>query len=129
MASSLTHPGGAIHLPQLLRTGLQRGSDEPAFISHEGRWSWRDLDRASDNYAINLLALGIRTGDRIASLMPNCGATIIHYIACLKTGIVATPLNYRYTVREIDHALEVSGAKALLAHAERAAEIADSRLV
>jgi long-chain acyl-CoA synthetase len=33
------------------------------------------------------------------------------------------PLNYRYTSREIDHALEVSGAKALLAHVERAEDL------
>ncbi|MGI9032021.1 MAG: AMP-binding protein [Ilumatobacteraceae bacterium] len=41
---------------------------------------------------------------------------------------MATPLNYRYTAREIDHALSVSTAAALVAHGERAADIAASEL-
>ncbi|WP_287363321.1 class I adenylate-forming enzyme family protein [Mesorhizobium sp.] len=116
-------------LSQLLACGLQLKADELALVSTEGRWTWRDLDCASENYAANLLALGIKQGDRVASLMPNGGATMIHYLACLKSGIVATPLNYRYTAQEIDRALAVSGASALLVHAERDAEIADSKMV
>jgi acyl-CoA synthetase (AMP-forming)/AMP-acid ligase II len=42
--------------------------------------------------------------------------------------VVATPLNYRYTAREIDHALEVSRARALLAHVERAEDVGESEL-
>ena len=42
--------------------------------------------------------------------------------------MIATPLNYRYTHREIDHALAVSGAKALLAHVERFEDVAASEL-
>ncbi len=39
-----------------------------------------------------------------------------------------TPLNYRYTPPEIDHALDVSGAAIILAHAERANDIAAGSL-
>jgi acyl-coenzyme A synthetase/AMP-(fatty) acid ligase len=59
--------------------------------------------------------------------MPNRPALIIHYLACLKAGLVAVPLNYRYTPPEIDHALEVSGASLLLHHAERDNDIGASR--
>ena len=58
--------------------------------------------------------------------MPNRIDLVVHYLACFKAGLVATPLNYRYTFREIDHALEVSGAGALLAHVERAEDLAAS---
>jgi long-chain acyl-CoA synthetase len=47
----------------------------------------------------------------------------------VKAGLVATPLNYRHTFREIDHALDISGASAMLAHAERAEDLAASELV
>ena len=59
--------------------------------------------------------------------MPNRTALIAHYLACFKAGLVMTPLNYRYTPPEIDHALDVSGARIILAHAERAADIAASK--
>src|SRR4029077_4046211 len=67
-------------------------------------------------------------GDRIASLMPNRILLLVHYLACFRAGLVTTPLNYRYAPREIDHALEVSGARAIVAHAERADDLAATAL-
>ena len=63
--------------------------------------------------------LGLEPGDRVASLMPNRVSLLAHYLACFRSGLVVTPLNYRYAAPEIDHALEVSGAALLVAHAER----------
>jgi acyl-coenzyme A synthetase/AMP-(fatty) acid ligase len=60
--------------------------------------------------------------------MPNRAALLIHYLACIKARLVATPLNYRYMPPEMDHALGLSGASILLAHAERADDIAASAL-
>lgn len=105
-----------VWMSRLLAAGLELKPDDLALISAEGSRSWRELDRASEYYGANLLALGLKSGDRAASLMPNCVALVIHYLACFKTGIVATPLNFRYTPLEIDYALKRSGASALLAH-------------
>ena len=60
--------------------------------------------------------------------MPNRPALIVHYLACFKAGLVATPLNYRYMAPEIDHALAVGEARALFAHAERQEDLAASGL-
>ncbi|UFP93661.1 class I adenylate-forming enzyme family protein [Gloeobacter morelensis] len=122
---ALEHP---IHLPTLLRRVVEASPDKPALVSLEARWTWRDLDQVTDRLAANLLSLGLQSGDRVASLMPNRTALVLHYLACLKAGLVATPLNYRYVPPEIDHALEVSGASLLLAHAERDDDIAASKL-
>jgi long-chain acyl-CoA synthetase len=116
-----------VHLPELLHRGLEAKPDDPALVSAEARRSWRELDQASERLAANLLSLGLRAGDRVASLMPNRTALVVHYLACMKAGLVATPLNYRYMPPEIDHALEVSGASLLLAHAERDRDLAASR--
>jgi len=112
----------------LLRAGLDAHPDGFALISADKRWTWRALDDLSDRLAVGLLGLGLKRGDRVASLMPNRSELIIHYLACFKAGLVATPLNYRYTAPEIDHALGVSKARALLAHAEREADLGASRL-
>ena len=91
--------------------------------------TWRELDRESSAAGrAATAALGLSEGDRLASLMPNRIDLAVHYLACFKAGLVATPLNYRYTFREIDHALEVSGADALLAHVERVEDVAASAL-
>jgi acyl-CoA synthetase (AMP-forming)/AMP-acid ligase II len=122
--SSLAAPA---HIPSLLQRGLVAMPDEPAIVSMEGSWSWAELEDKTNRLAANYLALGLKPGDRVASLMPNRVALIAHYIACLKAGLVTTPLNYRYTPPEIDHALTVSGAAIILAHAERANDIAASK--
>lgn len=110
----------------LLSHGLAKAPDQTALITSEGNWSWQQLEHASGCYANRLMALGLKTGDRIASLLPNCAAHVIHYLACFKAGFVATPLNYRYTSSEIDHALRVSGARAILVHSDRRLEIGTS---
>jgi long-chain acyl-CoA synthetase len=114
----------AIPLSALLQAGLERSPDEAALLSRKGDASWSELEAVSNGLAANYLALGLKPGDRFASLMPNRIALIAHYLACFKAGLVLTPLNYRYTPREIDHALAVSGASVILAHAERAADLA-----
>ncbi len=115
-------------LGELLRGGLEADPEGVAMVSAVRTLSWRDLEEESDRLGAAYLAMGLDTGDRIASLMPNRTELVVHYLACFKAGLVATPLNYRYTHREIDHALEVSGARALLVHVERAEDVAASRL-
>jgi len=115
-----------ITLCDLLEAGLSRDPDADALICAEFKWSWRTLDRVTRRLAQSYLEMGLRPGDRIASLMPNRPRLIAHYIAGFRAGLVATPLNYRYTAPEIDHALAVSGARALLVHAEREPDLDES---
>jgi long-chain acyl-CoA synthetase len=118
----------AAPLDDLLRVGLAAAPDEPAIVSAVRSLSWRELEDESAALAGGYRGLGLEPGDRIASLMPNRIDLVVHYLACFRAGLIATPLNYRYTFREIDHALEVSGARALVAHVERAEDVGQSLL-
>ncbi len=117
-----------IYLAELLQRGLQSDPDAKALVSPNEIWTWRELDDVSSRVAANLLELGLNPSDRAATLMPNRTALIIFYLACLKAGLVVTPLNYRYQAPEIDHALGVSEAAVLLAHVERDVDLAKSGL-
>jgi acyl-CoA synthetase (AMP-forming)/AMP-acid ligase II len=125
--------GGPLETPSpplgdLIRIAIADHPDATAIVSVADRMSWRELDDASGRLACAYRNLGLDEGDRVASLMPNRIALVIHYLACFRAGLVVTPLNYRYTHREIDHALGVSGASILVAHAERAEDLAASDL-
>src|SRR5262249_18436012 len=111
-----------------LARGLANAPDAPALVARDGQLSWRALDAAAANLAGNLLGLGLRPGDRVASLMPNRIALLVHYLACIRAGLVGVPLNYRYMPPEIARAREVSEAAPLLAHAERDQALAASKL-
>jgi long-chain acyl-CoA synthetase len=118
-----------IRLANLLDVGLNSKADNAALILLQRTWSWRELDDDSTRLAKQYLFMGLAPGDRVASLLPNRGALVVHYLACCKAGLVATPLNYRYQTPEIDHALEVSGASLIVAHAERDDALAASKSV
>jgi long-chain acyl-CoA synthetase len=118
----------AAPLSDLLRPGLATKPGEVALLSAARSLSWSELEEASSRLAKGYLELGLGPGDRVASLMPNRVDLVLHYLACFKAGVIATPLNYRYTAAEIDHALGVSGARVLLAHVERAEDVAASAL-
>ena len=124
--AELDSPAGS--LDDLLRIGLEGTPDQVAVVSANRSLTWRELDRESAALAGGYRALGLQRGDRLASLMPNRVDLLVHYVACFRAGLIATPLNYRYTAREIDHALDVSDARALLAHVERAEDVAASNL-
>lgn len=114
---------GRADLARLLQGSLELQPDAVAIVSRTSSWTFREVDDAARRLAGAYLALGLEPGDRLASLMPNRPELLIHYLACMKAGLVATPLNYRYAVPEIDHALELSSAKMLLVHAERAHDV------
>src|ERR1700761_5794636 len=118
----------AAPLDDLLRVGLAAKPEEVALLSNKRSLTWRELEDASSRLAAGYLGLGLAAGDRVASLMPNRVDLVVHYLACFKAELIATPLNYRYTAAEIDHALKVGGARALLAHVERAEDVAASAL-
>ncbi len=120
--------GPVVPLSAFLDRGLASAPDEVALISVRRRWTWRELDQASRNYAHHLVAAGLRRGDRVATLLPEGDALPIHYLGCFRAGLVATPLNYRYTPLQIDHALGVSGARMLVFDESRRRDVEASAL-
>ena len=119
---------GSIRLDEILTPGLETKPDAEALVSRRHRWTWRMLDDMTRRLAAGYLGLGLRPRDRIASLMPNRAELLVHYLACMRAGLVAVPLNYRYMAPEIDHALAVGGARVLLAHDERRDDLEASAL-
>ena len=121
----LTRPD---RLDRLLDAGLDRDPTGPALQDLRTSLSWQELEEQVERLVGAYSRLPLQQGDRVASLMPNRLELVIHYLACLRLGLVITPLNYRYVVPEIDHALRVSGAVLLLYHRERRADLDDTDL-
>lgn len=114
----------SVDLSRLLEKGLRETPDAIAVSSMSEEVTWRELDAQSHNVASNYLSLGLRRGDRIVSLLPNRILLLVHYLACLRAGFVAVPLNYRYLARDIDYAIGLSKPRLMIAHKERADDIA-----
>ncbi|MDI1327579.1 MAG: class I adenylate-forming enzyme family protein [Brevundimonas sp.] len=64
--------------------------------------------------AKGLIRLGVKPGDHIATLMPNCADWVIAYFAGLIAGAVVVALNARYKRHELGYALKHSDCRVLL---------------
>ena len=59
-------------------SGFGADPDAVAIVSVDEQMSWRALDDASTRLAANYLGLGLAEGDRVASLVPNRLALVVH---------------------------------------------------
>ncbi|NUW45668.1 class I adenylate-forming enzyme family protein [Nonomuraea rhodomycinica] len=71
---------------------------------------------------------GVAKGDRVAVAMRNYPEWVVAFSAALAAGAVAVPLNAWWTEPELAYGVSDSGAKVLIADAERAARLASTGL-
>ncbi|TMG52977.1 MAG: hypothetical protein E6H84_13025, partial [Chloroflexi bacterium] len=81
----------------------------------EGSLTYAELDRLADHFAAGLQSLGVRKGDRVALLLPNCPQFVIAFYGALRAGAVVVPCNPLYTAPELRRQLADSGTETLVA--------------
>ncbi|GAA4548532.1 AMP-binding protein [Pseudonocardia xishanensis] len=90
---------------QLTRAAQAR-PDDVVYTSPERTLTWAELDRRVHGLAAGLADLGVRHGDRVAVLMRNRLEVVETYLAALRLGAIAVPLNFRLTGPEIRFILD-----------------------
>ncbi|NIP83012.1 MAG: AMP-binding protein [Gemmatimonadetes bacterium] len=88
-----------------LAEAVAEAPDRPAIRFKGAAVSHARLDRESDAFAAALAELGVRKGDRVALLLPNCPQFVIAQLGAWKAGAIVAPLNPLYTDRELQEAL------------------------
>ncbi len=88
--------------------------DLPALLFKGLQVSYGELERATDAFAVALAKLGIKKGDRVALLLPNCPQFIIAELGVWKAGAMILPLNPIYTEGELEHALVNCGPETIV---------------
>ncbi|MDR9855363.1 AMP-binding protein [Paenibacillus sp. VCA1] len=76
--------------------------------------SYANLLESVYRFANALQSLGVRKGDRIAIMLPNCPQGVIAYYGTLLVGGIVVMTNPLYVPREIEHQLTDSGAKIIV---------------
>jgi long-chain acyl-CoA synthetase len=77
--------------------------------------TYGELNSLSDAFAAALEALGVRKGERVALVLPNCPQFFIAEFGVWKAGGVVHPLNPTYSERELAMALNSTGATTVVA--------------
>jgi long-chain acyl-CoA synthetase len=92
-------------LVDYIREAADARPDAPAIFFKGSQLSNTQLDRLSDRFAAYLVEAGIRKGDRVALILPNCPQFLIAEIGAWKAGATVLPLNPLYTAGELRHPL------------------------
>ncbi|HEY0888626.1 MAG TPA: AMP-binding protein [Nocardioides sp.] len=87
-----------------------------------GEWSWSfaEIDAWTSRLAHRLIEVdGVQPGDRVAIMLPNVVHWPVVWLATLKAGAVAVPVNCGYQRADLAFVLRDSGARVVFTDAER----------
>lgn len=76
--------------------------------------TYKELYESAMKMGNYLQTLGIKKGDRVSIMLPNCPQAVISFYGILYAGGVVVMTNPLYTERELEYQLKDSGAKAII---------------
>lgn len=103
-----------ICLYDLLARTAREYPEQLAVIDGEKNVTYAELQRIVDRFAAVLYRLGLRKGDRIAVMLPNCLEYIVSYYAIQRLGGILVQVNPMYQQSELAYLLEDSEATAFV---------------
>lgn len=108
-------PSGATRtIADLLKEQAGIRPDALYAIFPDANYTFGELDRAARLWARAFHARGIRPGDHVATLMPNCPEWLPVYFGALYCGAVLVALNARYKRHELAYTLTHCRARILV---------------
>ena len=98
----------------ILADSARRFPERPALAWFGKHLSYRQLMEEVERFSAVLAALGVKKGDRVGLLLPNCPQYVIGYYATVRLGAVIVGNNPLYTERELSHQLTDAGIQVLV---------------
>lgn len=106
---------------EVFEQAVKKYSDRPAFSAVGVTLTYRELDTQTRNFAAWLQnKTDLQPGDRIAVQMPNLTQYPVVVFGAMRAGLIVVNTNPLYTIREMEHQFNDSGAKALVVLANMA---------
>src|SRR5438874_9858252 len=106
--ASLVYP--SVPLQAMLDDAAENHPNSTATIFFNRKRSYKSISDAAWRFAAGLRRLGVKTGDRIALVLPNSPQFVIAFYGALRAGAIVVPCNPLYTPPELQHQLVDSGA-------------------
>jgi fatty-acyl-CoA synthase len=90
-----------------------------AIIDGQKRLTYAELALRIRRAATQLAKVGLKKGDVVSIIAPNCSEFIEIYFACAMLGAILNPINHRLSPKEIAFILRDAGARTLVIHADK----------
>src|SRR4051812_36234908 len=89
---------------------FQKYKERIALIDGDRQYTYGDIDRLTDNLALNLLELGLKPLDRVVPALPNCAEFVLLYFALQKISCIPIAALVTHRFAEINQFVQLSGA-------------------
>jgi long-chain acyl-CoA synthetase len=99
---------------QMLERSARRFPDRPATAFFGKRLTYAQLLTQVERCSAVLASLGVKQGDRVGMLLPNCPQYVVTWYACQRIGAIAVGNNPLYTQRELEHQLADAGIEVMV---------------
>jgi len=99
-------------LAQEYRIAFDKYEKRVALLDRDRSITYGELDRMSDNLALNLLEVGFHSLDRVVVQLPNVAEFVVLYLALQKIGCIPIAALVPHRFAEISQFVELSGAAA-----------------
>ncbi|WP_194842129.1 long-chain-fatty-acid--CoA ligase [Gracilibacillus salitolerans] len=103
------------NLAQFMIDTAKKHPQHTALFFFGKKITYEQLLKETYRLANVLKGLGIKKGDRVAIMLPNCPQSVISYYGALMIGAIVVQTNPLYVERELEHQLNDSGASVLIA--------------
>jgi long-chain acyl-CoA synthetase len=108
----MNYPRRPLH--EILRLAASEVPDRPATAFLGAHLTYGQIKEQADKFATALARLGIKQGDRVGVMLPNCPQYLVAAFAVLHLGATIVNVNPIYTQREVLVVTKDSGMRALL---------------
>ena len=88
--------------------------DLVALVFFDNEITYSELNEKINLTAAALDNLGVKKGDRVALMLPNCPQYVYAFYACMKLGAVVVQVNPLYTPDELEYILNDCGAEVFI---------------
>ncbi|WP_200084902.1 long-chain-fatty-acid--CoA ligase [Salicibibacter cibi] len=103
-----------ISLMEMLEQSLNDNPQKTAMTFGELTYTYEELKRNIQRVASGLSKRGVKKGDRVALMLPNCPQYPVSYFAVLSLGAIVVQVNPMYKPPELLHVLNDSDVSAII---------------
>lgn len=101
---------------EFMRRARRLYPDREAVVDGETRLTYEEFCARCDRWSAALARLGVRPGDRVATIAPNTHAQLESFYSVPQLGAVLVPINYRLSADDFAYIIGHSGATIVCVH-------------
>ncbi len=98
----------------MFRRNALKFPSKPALIFLDNVISYSQLNNMIESFAAGLISLGVKKGDRVGAVLPNCPQHVIVFLAANRIGAIHVPANVMYEGEELRHIFTDSEPKVVI---------------